>query len=123
MDKLTMGHNMGVPSLFAKFAKEVHGLETIEHPWGFATYEVGSDYVYIVDIYVDSAMRSAKKGTQLMHEVEAAGRALGATKLYGSVAINSAEPLKNYEMLRHLGFEDSHQDADTVYLVREIKSV
>ena len=107
-------------SLYAQFAKEVHGLECLEYSWGYATYELGPDYVYIVDIYVVPAERANKRGVQLMHEIEALAKAKEATKMYGSVAVKSAEPLKNYEMLIHLGFKDSHQDNENVYLVREI---
>src|SRR6185369_14247471 len=99
----------GQPSLYAQFIKEVHNLDIVEHSWGYATYELGPDYVYIIDIYVVPEERSASKGVQLMHEVEAIAAPKGIQKMFGSVNKLTKDALKNYEMLRHLGFEDSHK--------------
>lgn len=108
------------PSLYAQFLKEVHGLDCLEYEWGYATYELGPDYVYIIDIFVKPELRSAHKGVQLMHEIESIAKQKGAIKMYGSVAITSKEAMKNYKMLQHLGFQDSHQNDENLYLVREI---
>lgn len=111
---------VATPSLYAQFCKEVHGLECLEHSWGFATYELGPDYVYIVDIFVEPELRSAQKGVQLMKEIEVLAKEKGAIKMYGSVSNRSPQALHNYEMLRHLGFEDSHKDNELYFLVRDI---
>jgi GNAT superfamily N-acetyltransferase len=119
---LTFEPSMGSSSLYAQFIKEVHGLEILEYPWGYATYEWLPDAVYIRDIFVVPSERANKRGVQLMHEIEALGHERGIFKTLGSVAIESKEPMKNYEMLRHLGFQDCHMDNENVYLVRESKS-
>lgn len=107
------------PSLYAQFLAEVHGQSAIEHDWGFATYEFGPDFVYLIDIYVVPQERTAKKGIQLMHEVQDAAKKIGITKMLGSVAIDSKEARKNYDMLKHLGFCDLRVDENTIYLIRE----
>lgn len=111
---------MPQPSLYKQFLAEVHGLHCLEYEWGYATYELAASYVYIIDIYVVPDLRSAKKGIQLMHEIENIAKLAGASHMFGSVAIESKEPEKNYNMLKHLGFHDSHTTADIIYLVREI---
>ena len=120
MEALTSPLYVDTRSLYAQFIEEVHGLGCLEYNWGYATYELGPDYVYIVDIYVVPAERANKKGIQLMNEIGEIGKAAGKTRMFGSVAVKSKEPLKNYQMLVHLGFQDSHQDNETVYLVRAI---
>lgn len=121
MIALTIEPYMPPASLYSQFLKEVHGLNCLEYSWGYATYELGPDYVYIIDIFVVPTERSAQKGIQLMNEIGAVAQQLGICKMYGSIAAKSNEPIKNYEMLRHLGFEDSHKDEQTYYLVRELK--
>ncbi len=121
MEVLQAALSMGQPSLYAQFAKELHGLDTLEYDWGFATYELGPDYVYIVDIYVVPEERANKKGIQLMHQIESIAKTRGATKMYGSVpARDNDQSEASYKMLQHLGFCDSHVDSENIYLVRDI---
>ncbi len=119
MGALTNPHIVG-PSLYAQFIKEVHGLECIEYSWGYATYELGQGYVYLIDVYIVPEERAAGKGPQLMEEVAAIGKQAGATRIFTSVAINSRDPKKNYEIIQRHGFQASHEDADNLYLVKDI---
>lgn len=120
MMALTIEPYMPPASLYSQFLKEVHGLNCLEYSWGYATYELGPDYVYIIDIFVVPAERSAQKGIQLMNEIGAVAQRLGICKMYGSILKGTPDATANYEMLRHLGFEDSHKDGDLFYLVRSL---
>lgn len=118
--ELTKAHNMAPKSLYAQFLQEVHGVNIIEHPWGYATYELGPQYVYLMDVYVVPEERFKGRGPQFITEITALAKAQGATKMYTSVAIGSKDPKRSYEIIVRHGFQASHEDAEHIYLVKEI---
>lgn len=108
------------PSLHARFLKETLGIDCLEYEWGYATYQLEPDHVYIIDIYVLPELRSAGKGVQLMHEIGDFAASKGAKWMYGSVAKGSALEEANLKMLKHLGFVESHEDQNLTYLKRSL---
>jgi len=75
------------PSLYAKYLMERLGDSIIEAPEGFVTYRFLEDNktVYIVDIFVKEEFRTQGIASKLADMVVEKAKALGSTKLLGTV--------------------------------------
>lgn len=74
-------------SLFGDYIKEKNGDEIIETPRGFASYRfIGTDTVYIVDIYVVPEHRRSNEASVIADVIVERAKAKGCTKLLGTVS-------------------------------------
>ena len=107
-------------SLYAQYAEEREGVETIEESWGFATFKRLPDHIYLQDVYIIPSMRGQSKGTQLTDAVIKIGKEAGYTRMTTSVVPSTPGSTETILKMIHLNFKLFSSQSDIVYLIREI---
>lgn len=107
-------------TLYAKYLKERESAELLEKDWGFATYKLGPDYVYLQDIYVDESERQSGKGVELMNEVAEIARAKGIKTLLGSVDTGAPFATTMMTIMIKQGFKLMSCSGNLIYLKKDI---
>lgn len=72
-------------SLFADYKREREGKDAIETDWGFATFAVQGETVYIEDLFVARSERGRGRAAHLTDMVVEKAKASGCKVLIGSV--------------------------------------
>lgn len=109
------------PSLYARFMAEREGAHTVEMPWGFATYKVGRDNIYLETVYVKPEERQNGRGVELMKIVEAKAKQKQLPLLYGSVDPRAEFSTQMMQIMFKLGFKLSHSEPNLIYLVKKVE--
>lgn len=109
-----------VKSLYAHYMKEREGAEVLEKPWGFATYKVSTDHIYLVDLYIIPSERKSGKGQELELEVANIGRTLGLKTMYGSISPSTAGAADMERIMLHLGYRLDSCGPDIIYYKKSI---
>jgi ribosomal protein S18 acetylase RimI-like enzyme len=107
--------------LYRAYLKERENAELIERSWGWCSYRVEADHVYLIDIYVLPQYRQHGKGTELLAAVENVARECGRPAVLGSIATNVQGADKMYNIMHGLGFKIHSSDKDIIYMIKEIK--
>lgn len=74
---------------YRNYIKEKANIELIEHDYGFVTFSLLSDHVYIHDMYIEKYHRGKGVGSNLLKEVEIVAWSAGRKYVLASVQINS----------------------------------
>lgn len=107
-------------SLFAKYYLEREGMYTIEEEYGFVTYKLGPDYVYIVDIYVLPDIRQKGLAASLADKVVEQAIRAGKTKAIGTIDLEAEGKTQSAKALLGYGFELDSSDGKMIYFVKEL---
>jgi len=107
--------------LYRAYLKEREGAELIAYEWGWCSYRVEADHVYLIDIYVVPEERQAGRGVQLLSQVENVALEFGKPAVLGSIATNVQGADKMYKIMNGLGFKIHSSDKDIIYMIKEIK--
>lgn len=107
--------------LYRAYLKERENAELLERPWGWCSYRVEADHVYLIDIYVLPQYRQHGKGTELLVAVEGVTREVGRPAVLGSIATNVPGADRMYAIMFGLGFKIHSSDKDIIYMIKELK--
>lgn len=103
-------------SLYARYAKERMGFETIETPEGFLTYRLNGDgSCYIADLYVVPEAHKRGAASRLADQVVESLKGTGCTKLIGTVDVRTNGHEASLRVLLAYGFDVA--EAHEGYLV------
>lgn len=111
------------PSHWAAYVNEMlPGKVTfIEKEWGFVSYSLQGDSVYIEDLYVVPAERNPSKLYELIKAAEEAGHLAGKVATLCSVRVDSPRCADNLRMHLALGAVPVSAESGTIYLKRKIE--
>lgn len=107
--------------LYREYLKEREGAELIERNWGWCSYRIEADHVYLIDIYVMPGYREHGKGSELLAAVEGIAREVGRPAVLGSIATNVPGADRMYGIMNGLGFKIHSSDKDIIYMIKELK--
>lgn len=107
-------------SLFAKYIKERENAELLQHDWGFATYKVGPDYIYVQDFFVDKEERKNGRAQQLMIELIAVATEAGKSSLIGSVDPKDPNSSTMTSIMFSRDFKLISCDGTLIYLKKDL---
>lgn len=108
------------PSLYAAYYLEREGVHVVEHEWGFATYKLMPEHVYLQDIYVIPSRRKDGLGVQLMNEVAEIAKKKGLRTMFGSVAPSTPFGHTMTQIMLGLGFRIHSSDKDIIYFKKDL---
>lgn len=111
---------MSKKSLYAQYMKELDGAEFIEYEWGFVSYKVELNHVYIEDVFVVESERGNNKWEILWKDVEEVAKGLGLKRITGSVVPSRANSTWMTKFMFKLGFKIYSSDINIIYFVKEI---
>lgn len=99
---------------------EREGKHVLETPYGFCVYELGSDYCYLEDIYIDRSARRKGLASEMNEAVEIIAKHRGCKKMFGSVAVNAKGSHESLLTVLSAGYRLSHVNGNTVYFVKDL---
>lgn len=111
---------MSEKSLYAQYMKELDGTEFIEHDWGFVSYRVEQNHIYIEDVFVVESERGNNKWEKLWEDIENVARSKGFKRITGSVVPSRANSTWMTKFMFKLGFKIYSSDINIIYFVKEI---
>lgn len=108
-------------SHWACYREEYAGTKFIEHEFGFVSYSLLPDCIFIEDIWVAPEQRKSGLGQSLIEEAEAVGRA--EKKLFSLVRIdlNAATIPGNLKAALAIDFIPFRADNNQIWLKRNIE--
>ena len=108
-------------SLYGKYIKERENTDIIENEFGFATYKVLEDCLYVIDIYVLPEHRRSKKAHDLMDTAYNIAKELGKKWVLGSVCLDANGREASLMSAFYWGMTISHYDGNMIYLKKEVQ--
>ena len=108
-------------SLYGKYIKERENTEIIETPYGFATYKVLDDSLYVIDIYILPEFRRLGKAEDLMNQSYNIAKELEKKWVLGSVCLDANGREASLMAAFYWGMTISHYNGNMIYLKKEIK--
>lgn len=72
-------------SLYGRYIKEREGKDILEYDDAFGSYEIGDDYIYLVDVYVIPENRRKKRFGEIESEVANIGKENGCKWILATV--------------------------------------
>ena len=87
-------------SYWKHYFKETRGWETLETEYGFATYEIGEDCIFVHHSFVRPDVRDKGIGKKLMFEISKVAKEHGKDMLRCAINLNANDCDKN--LLRYL---------------------
>jgi GNAT superfamily N-acetyltransferase len=109
-----------MPSLYAQYVKEKRGLETLEHDWGFVTYEIKDEVIYLADIFVLRESRHQGKAAQLCQELGEIAKTSGCKRAFGSVDPSAKNSTEGVKLILALGMELVSIENGLIFFAKEI---
>lgn len=110
----------GVPSIYAQYAKERAGRETIESEFGFATYTIYKDHVYIEDVFIVPEHRKSKICIGYVNDICKLAKKSGVDKVVTSVSPLARGATVSIKVILALGFELLNSTNDLIYFSKRI---
>lgn len=107
-------------SLWAEYARERNGTESIEHEFGFITFRIVNEECYIEDAFVRPSMRQKNYGSALLEQVEERAKKQGCK--FVTSCIRPSEAVATISMKAQLarGFRIHSAQTDKIYMIKEI---
>lgn len=108
------------PSHFASYIYEKQNKSIIEDEHGFATFFFIKDACYIEDIYVVPEARKSGVASKYADLISEQAKSKGASKLLGSINLNSNNSTDSMKVLLAYGFKLAWNDGQMIYLQKEV---
>ena len=108
-------------SLYAQYLKERTNGECLEIEHAFATYHfVGTDSLYIEDVYVVPEYRRSRKSTELWNKIVEIAKQKGITKILGSVDLSLPSRDVSIKWIYERDMRISHVQNNMLYFIKEV---
>lgn len=108
------------PSQWARYKAETSGTCFIEHEYGFISYSMLPDAIYLEDIWIDPAQRKSGLGAALVAQAEAEGLKMGKQVSLAVINLTSATCADSLKAHLAIGFVPCLAQDGKIWLRREI---
>ncbi len=92
-------------SKWAQYLKERENVDSIENDYGFATFIIGGDEVYLKDIWVEKQFRQLDEASKLADRVAAIAKERGCKYMTGTVCPKANNSTASLKVLLGYGME------------------
>lgn len=105
-------------SLYAEYVKSREGFESVEEPYGFATYKITGKDCYIRDVYVLPQLRRQKAASDLCNKIKWIAKDVGCSTLITTVAPSANGSTDSLKAVLGYGFKlDSSQNDFIIFKI------
>jgi GNAT superfamily N-acetyltransferase len=108
-------------TLYGKYVLEREGKHILEMDDGYATFTLGEEICYIVDIFVDKSKRYTGLGSQMADEISEIAKDKGCKWLLGSVDPKANGSTESMRSLLIYGFEVSHLEPPLIFFKKSLE--
>ncbi len=109
-------------SLWAAYKAEVSDLTVIEHEWGFASYAIAPDCIFIDEFYVKPGRRCEGNGRELIEQLRAAARMHDKRYLKNTVNLSNKTAALSLKAQLAVGFVPIRAYNDTILMLLEVEN-
>lgn len=103
---------------FRDYLWETFQRKMVERPWGFYTYKVFENYIYLNDIYVKPLMRGKGFCREALNEIEDLAEELDKNYIGTKVSTCDVSWETNLEICEHLGFGRAKISPEYVFFMK-----
>lgn len=107
-------------SLYAQYIDEREEKKIVENEFGFATYKIYGDAVYIEDIFVVPAMRKTGMAKTIVDQICFYAKEQGAKKVFGSVDVTANGATDSIKFLLAFGSAVHSTSGNLIYFSKDI---
>lgn len=106
--------------MFKKYLKEVKNEDLIYSDKGFATYILGDQECYIVDIHVNEEFRKKGQASKMADQIYQIAKQKGCKILTGTVYFKANNPTLSARALLGYGMQIVSGDSEKIIFAKEI---
>lgn len=107
-------------SLYGDYIFEREGKHIVENEHGFATYILGREECYLVDIFVSKEKRRSRLAWEMADKVKDIAKEHGCKVLTGTVCVNAFGVTESIKTLLAYGFKFYEPKGEMLWFVKEI---
>lgn len=107
-------------SLYAEYLKEREDKHVIENDFGFATYSINKEEIYLQDIYIKPEYRLQGMGKDFLRYVENEGLSHGCKFITGSVDTKLKSCTDSAKAILSCGFKVAGLRGDLIIFYKEL---
>lgn len=107
-------------SHYGKFIKEREGKEIIENDYGFCSYSLTPDGIYIENIFILQPFRKSGLAVEFEREVTKIAKEKGLKYLYSSVATNTVGATNNLNTMINHGARLHSANNSIIFVVKDV---
>lgn len=108
-------------SLYAKYIKEREGREIIEKDYGFITYSIEDEYIFIGDLYIVPEERRNGHVKELTQSLVDLAKEYNKKYLMATVCPHASNPDISIKTINGIGGKFLHIKNDLLYFIKEVK--
>jgi len=108
--------------LYAAYIKEREGMDLIEKDYGFCTYKIINDYIYLADMFITKENRKNDLTRVLLEEVTSVGKNNDCKFVLGSFCLDTNNWQSGKALVKALGFKffEKQKKTNMIYVIKEI---
>jgi GNAT superfamily N-acetyltransferase len=110
----------GNMTLYAAFIKERENFDSVEEEYGFATYQIRGNLVYLRDVYVIPKERQKGYASLLSDRVAEISKKQGCPKNFTTVACLDPNEGLNIQIVTLYGFKFTQTNGQLSYFEKEL---
>ena len=109
--------------MYAAYIAEREEKLVLQKDWGFATYKIKQDYIYVEDMYIKPEYRKSHKGSNLVAKLCQIAIDKGLNQLMTTVDLRANNPEVGLKAALSYGFKPYSCEQDIIQLVKYIKEI
>ena len=108
--------------LYAEYLKEREGISIIVKDFGFCSYKIIDDYIYLVDIYIKKEKRRTGLAKDFIEEVSDIGKENNCNSILGGFCLDTINWKGGKTLLKHCGFKyfEKQQKTNMIFVIKEL---
>lgn len=107
-------------SLYSQYVKEREGLFIIENDYGFLTYSLKNDILFIHDLFVTKEKRKSNIAFQMLDESMSKAKELGIIEMYAHVDIRALNWEESVSFIEKFGAKPTKLEGTLLYFKKKI---
>jgi len=108
--------------LYKDYIKEREEMDILEKEYGFCTYKIINDYIYLADIYIKKDQRRKNLASLFINEVEEIGKLNKCNFILGGFCLDTNNWSTGKALLKNNGFIyfKKQKRTNMIYTVKEL---
>ena len=118
MDLLDITESRTLHEMFRDYLWETLQRKIIYAPWGFATYDVHQNYIFLADLYIEPKLRGSGVCREFLLELEEIAKAVNRSYIGTKVHTLDKAWQNNLAICEHLGFRRAKVSPEYIFLMK-----
>jgi len=112
-----------IKSNWAHYLSEREGKSVLEWPHSFVVWHFREEWLYVVDVWVDSAHRQSHIASSMLNQLAELALQSGYNKLLTSADLRDPGCAVSMKAILKYGFKPLHADGQFIYFEKYLKPI